>query len=382
MVLHNLHFLSQSSPVHIAINGKYIAAINENIDIPTATIRFENALAIPGLINSHDHLDFNCFPPLKSGYYKNYTEWGNDIHKKYKTDIEAVLKIPLALRVAWGIYKNILAGVTTVVNHGNKIILTDPLINIIQEPQSLHSVKFEKKWKWKLNNPAQRKNMAVIHTGEGTDKAASKEIDELIVWNLLKRKLIGIHAVAMNAEQAKHFHGIVWCPESNFFLLNKTAAIESLKKNTTVLFGTDSTLTGNWNIWEHLRLARSLQMMSDEELFTSATENAASCWKMNTGILKEKALADIVIIKNKTDEKWNSLFNTNPEDILMVIHRGAIRLFDNTLYQQITDLNLPMNNFYPVTMQGSVKYVEGNLPALMEEVSKYYPAVQFPFTHS
>jgi cytosine/adenosine deaminase-related metal-dependent hydrolase len=37
---------------------------------------FENALVFPGLINSHDHLDFNLFPRLGNGIYENYLEWG------------------------------------------------------------------------------------------------------------------------------------------------------------------------------------------------------------------------------------------------------------------------------------------------------------------
>ena len=380
MVLHNLHLLTQSLPVYITINGEHISAITENT-VATTGISFDNAVAIPGLINSHDHLDFNCFPSLKSGYYTNYTAWGNHIHKRFKTEIDAVLKIPLELRVKWGLYKNLLAGVTTVVNHGNKLPITNPLITVIEEPQSLHSVKFEKRWKWKLNNPSQRNNIAVIHTGEGTDKAASKEIDELIVWNLLKRKLVGVHAVAMNEEQAKSFYGIVWCPESNFFLLNQTAAIQSLKKNTSILFGTDATLTGNWNIWEQLRLARSLQQMEDEALFACVTTNPAGCWKINAGVIKENTLADIVILKKAAADKWNAVFAANPEDILMVIHKGKIRLFDHSLYKQTAGLNMAMNNFYPVNIHGSVKYIEGDLPALMDAILKYYPAMKFPVTH-
>jgi cytosine/adenosine deaminase-related metal-dependent hydrolase len=96
----------------------------------------------------------------------------------------------------------------------------------------------------------------MIHTGEGKDELAYKEIDELIHWNLLGKKLIGIHGVVMSEDQAKEFEALVWCPGSNYFLLNQTAQIDRLKKHTTILFGTDSTLTGNWNIWDHIRLAR------------------------------------------------------------------------------------------------------------------------------
>src|SRR5438094_463304 len=79
---------------------------------------FENCIAFPGLINSHDHLEFNLFPRLGNRIYADYTEWGRDIHATNRDAIEAVLKIPKPLRVQWGIYKNLLNGVTTVVHHG------------------------------------------------------------------------------------------------------------------------------------------------------------------------------------------------------------------------------------------------------------------------
>ena len=51
-------------------------------------------LLFPGLINSHDHLDFNLFPQTGNRIYNNYTEWGKDIQYQNKETINAVLKIP------------------------------------------------------------------------------------------------------------------------------------------------------------------------------------------------------------------------------------------------------------------------------------------------
>ncbi|WP_431200330.1 hypothetical protein ACQ86K_10855 [Mucilaginibacter sp. P19] len=103
-----------------------------------------NAIAFPGLINSHDHLDFNLFPQLGNKTYESYTEWGKHIHRAYAVEIASVLKIPIALRERWGVYKNLLCGVTTVVNHGEKTTINDPLITIFDNCQSIHSVRFEK----------------------------------------------------------------------------------------------------------------------------------------------------------------------------------------------------------------------------------------------
>src|SRR4029077_2453530 len=142
-------------------------------------------------------------------------------HEKNKDIINEVLKVPEELRVQWGIYKNLLNGVTTVVNHGIKLKIQNDLITVLQF-NSLHSPQFEKNWKWKLNDPF-RKSPIVMHIGEGTDANAEKEIQEVIHWNIFKKKIVAVHGVAMKEKQASNFHGLVWCPASNYFLLDKTA---------------------------------------------------------------------------------------------------------------------------------------------------------------
>lgn len=333
-------------------------------------LELDGSLVFPGLVNSHDHLDFNLFPQLGDKTYNNYTEWGNYIHTNYKQEIEAVLKVPLALRVSWGIFKNLLCGVTTVVNHGEHLSVKNAPITI-EQGHSIHSVRFEKRWKLKLNNPFKRKMPAMIHIGEGSDYLASKEIDELNQWNLLGKKLIGIHGIAMTAEQAGKFEALIWCPESNYFLFNKTARIDHLKKHTRILFGTDSTLTGNWNIWDHIRLARKTQMLTDAELYRSVYPGGNLCQSshVNGGtmvVTKKKPLADA----------FESFYATDPADILLVTHQGHVRLFDASVFKQLKGINL--NNFSQVAINGSCKYIEGNLPGLMKQIKNYYPEAAFP----
>ena len=382
MQLNNLFLVNERQPVNITVYGERIMAVrsvDNHEEAEPFQIQFSGATAIPGLINSHDHLDFNCFPVYGEKTYNNYTEWGKSIHENYKDQISAIMNIPQNLRAAWGMYKNLLAGVTTVVNHGLFLNIENPLINIYQEPQNIHSVQFEKNWKWKLNNPLHKAQDCVIHTGEGSDEQSSLEIDKLIKYNLLKRSLVGVHGVAMNIEQAKNFKALVWCPESNRIMLNTHAPVASLKKATRIVFGTDSTLTGNWNIWKHLRLARSLQQVSDAELFGMITSSPAELWNLNKGRLQPKKDADIVIIKNKNSStNWSEIIKSNPEDILMVIHQGNIRLFDKSLLDQLNTLPINLFQFSQISINGSVKFTEGNLPELISAIQSYHPAAQFP----
>jgi cytosine/adenosine deaminase-related metal-dependent hydrolase len=374
--------LNGTQPVNIAVSAGRIVAIGagKRDETDQYKIHFTEALAIPGLINSHDHLDFNCFPIFGERKYNNYTEWGNHIQKTYRDQIDAILKIPRNIRASWGMYKNLVAGITTVVNHGSFLKITNPLINIYQEPQNLHSVRFEKKWKWKLNNPLLKNKDCVIHTGEGVDEQSYDEIDELLKYNLLKRNLIGVHGVAMNAIQAKGFKGLVWCPESNRVLLDRHADIKRLKAHSLLVFGTDSTLTGNWNIWQHLRLARSLEQVSDEELFSMVTSSPAKLWNMHTGELAAEKEADILIVKKKSGTaRWDDFFRINPEDILMILHKGKIRMFDKTMFSQLNSLYADLSNFSQISVHGVVKFVEGDLRTLISSIRDYNHDIVLPF---
>jgi cytosine/adenosine deaminase-related metal-dependent hydrolase len=380
--LNNITPINESRPIQIAISDEKILKVepcNKLTNTDSAQINFTSATVFPGLINSHDHLDFNCFPVLGQRKYSNYTEWGKYIHKMYKEYIDSILKIPQHLRTEWGIYKNLLAGVTTVVNHGSYLKLDNSLINVYQKPQSLHSVWFENNWKWKLNNPFQKNKDCIIHTGEGSDQQSSDEIDQLLKYNLLRRNLVGVHGVAMNANQARYFKGLVWCPESNRVLLNKQADIRTLKEHTNIIFGTDSTLTGNWNFWHHLRFARSLHQVNDSELFKMITSSPAQLWNLNVGELKAGKDADLVVIKKKTGiPTWEDVYKTNPEDILLIITKGMIRMYDKALHSQLTNLSLNIKHFSSFTIKGHLKYVDGDLPALVANIKRYNPKVSFP----
>lgn len=376
MVLNNVKPVNSDNPVNIKINGGKVAEISSSpFADDVLQLDFNNAIIFPGLINSHDHLDFNLFPQLGNKIYNNYTEWGEHIHRTYTAEIAEVLKIPVELRYKWGIYKNLLCGVTTVINHAETTGTATDLINVVEGSQNIHSVGFEKRWKLKLNNPLKRDLRVNIHVGEGNDPKAKKEIDRLIKWNILNRKLIGVHAVAMTEVQAEKFESIVWCPQSNYFLLDKTAPINLLKNSTNVLFGTDSTLTSEWDIWEHLRSARKNQLLSDDELYYAITSNAAQAWGLNSGDITPNEDADLVIAKSFTKGGFDAFYAITPADLLLVISHGEIKLFDEGLLKQLDNKK---DGFSKIYINGVCKYVQGDLPGLMANIRKFHPHANFP----
>ncbi len=382
MWLNNVNIIGNEGLQNIQIAGGKIIGVTSEKKIAEngegIKIAFDNAIAFPGLINSHDHLDFNLFPRLGNRIYNNYAEWGKDIHFQNKEVILDVLKIPQSLRIEWGMYKNLLNGITTVVNHGEKLNIPNAVISVLQDNHSLHSIRFEKNWKLKLNNIFSQKQPYVIHVGEGTDYASYREIDQLIKMNFFNKSLFTVHGVAMNAEQAKNFEALIWCPASNYFLLNKTADIEKLKATTSILFGTDSTLTACWNLWEHLRMARETRMMTDKELFETLTKNPAEKWgQKNIGSISVNNNADIVIASTAM-KGFDAFYSINPEDILLVLQRGAIRLFDQEIKDQLIAGRFPVSRFSKIIGHGRSKFIYGDLPGLIKKVKDYYPKADLP----
>src|SRR5581483_296129 len=155
MILNNLRAALTGDPINIRVEDGKIAEVSPrpfSVKPGQVNLKFKDAIIFPGLINSHDHLDFNLFHSLGDRTYKNYTEWGRYIHKTFGEKISSVLKVPTILREEWGVYKNLLNGVTTVVNHGEKIKRHTQVISVYENCQCIHSVQFEKKWWLSLNN--------------------------------------------------------------------------------------------------------------------------------------------------------------------------------------------------------------------------------------
>ncbi|BAV05565.1 Cytosine/adenosine deaminase [Filimonas lacunae] len=344
-------------------------------------LHFHHHLVFPGLINSHDHLHFNLFPRLGNRLYPNYVAWGEDIHIHNKATIAAVLAVPKAMRTQWGVYKNLLNGVTTVVHHGESLQVPSPVMDVFTHCHSLHSVQLEKRWRYKLNNPFLPAHPFVIHVGEGTDAGSRQEIDRLMQWNILHRKLIGVHGVAMQPQQARAFAALVWCPDSNEFLLGATAAIDSLKRETAVLFGTDSTVSAHWSIWEHLRMARRTGMLTDAELMRSVWRAPAEVWGLpGKGMLTPGAVADLVVVKMKEGQEPgpDAFFAIEPQDIALVVKDGRIVLFDEALLPQLTWQQAHLQEYSKVFTANTGKYVWGDVPALLTGIRQYYADISFP----
>ena len=120
-------------------------------------------------------------------------------------------------------------------------------------------------------------------------------------------------------------------------------------------------------------------MLTDKELFHSITSVPALVWGLDDkGILADGKKADIVIAKMKAnDHSLFSFFQSDPQDILLVLKNGEIILFDETLCSQLTQSTI-LTDFSSISVNNHVKYVKGNLTKIVDQI-KEYGHHEFPF---
>ena len=195
----------------------------------------------------------------------------------------------------------------------------------------------------------------MIHVGEGVSAESEQEIDKILKWNLVQRKLLGIHAICMNEQQSKKFKSVVWCPDSNLRLYGKTARVDLLKKHTKILFGTDSALSASSNIWEHLRSAKSLNLLSPEEILDCLIKQPGN-------VLQGISDQGIVVAKKKNEKLLDSFFDLNPEDLLLVVVNNKVTLIDQSILDGLTE------GYTLVKVGNSKKWIESSLASVIHEL--------------
>ncbi len=380
LLLQNGRFFldGQFSACDLRVVGSTIAEIGPSLSPGKREIvvPLNGLCAIPGLINSHDHLEFNLFPHLGRPPYSNYVEWSEDIQKNCENEIREVLRVPLRLRLQWGAYKNIFSGVTTVIHHNPfyfQFRLNYP-INVFRDYVWIHSLKLEKRDLEKLLTSGKKK--VFIHLAEGIDAASASEFSEFVNLGGLSAGTVIVHGVALRdeniAEIQKAGAAVVWCPSSNQYLFGRTAPVDDMAGRIPVFLGTDSTLTGSSNLLEELSFAQRLSHFLPMDILKMVTESPARFLGLPCGELRVGAKADIVIYDPGPTEPLERFVKLSPVDLVCVLRNGK-PIFGDLEFVKALRPSVPLHQI--VAFREKQKFVTGNFPALIRKTLVYAPGL-------
>jgi cytosine/adenosine deaminase-related metal-dependent hydrolase len=296
-------------------------------------IRLESVMLLPGLINTHDHLELNHFPRTKyRDIYPNAHLWGEDVSARLPEEpFRTAQAYPLWERCVIGGLKNILSGVTTVAHHNpyhkpfNKKWFP---VDVVKNYGWAHSLHFDTPEHIKDAHLRSAPHPFMIHLAEGIDDVARDEFKQLEALGLVDERLVIIHGVGLTKQDTQTAieagASLVWCPSTNNYLLGETATIKPWYGARRLMLGGDSRLTADGDLLDELSAAHATGQLPAEALWHLVSDLPARCLGLSDvgelGIGKQANIIGIPL----TDDPFEMLVNMRRSDLLFVMRQGRV----------------------------------------------------------
>ena len=370
---------SRAVPAILEICGGRIHAIvqGEARDDPASRglreVDLDGYLILPGLINAHDHLEFNLFPRLGRGPYPNSVAWARDIYRPLRSPVREQLAVPKAVRLWWGGLKNLLSGVTTVCHHNPY----DPVfdagfpVGVVRRYGWAHSLTFGTGLHGAFR-AARADAPFIVHLAEGTDEASGEEIFALDRMGVLDRRTVLVHGVALTAAghalRQRRGAALVWCPTSNLFTLGTTLDARSIPAWEKIALGSDSALTAQGTLLDEIRFARA--ELPPDRVYRMVTESAADILRLRDGEgrLRPGAVADLVAVPWSGETPAAAVARMDTSTVAMVVRSGILQLASPGVAACWPSSAL--ENFEWISMEGTRRRVRAPVRELLRETER------------
>jgi cytosine/adenosine deaminase-related metal-dependent hydrolase len=362
------------------------------------TIDLENQIVFPGLINGHDHLIDTSWTKLAERPFENWYEWlaeakTNPVYKDLQrlsvTDLYTI-----------GMYKNIISGTTTVVDHFpsevSKTFTNHPLTTLLEHFFLAHSVsKHQLQWgRSIIEQFANTRGVLpfILHIGEGKSSEIKEELEVLNRIGALEDNTVLVNGTHLDETALKLIASkkasLVWLPTSSQNVFGAQPNLEAiLEMEIPLTIGTDSSNTGSSNMINELNFAlkyceQNLNgKINAKKLLKMVTIDSAKIFKLDKeiGTITPGKTANLVIFKpqNNAQNIFEEFLKLQPEDISMVIHKGMLVVGDEKFRNASS---IDFDTYSEVTLNGKPKILFGKPMQLLERIyHKLGSNKSFPF---
>lgn len=312
------------------------------------------AVISPGLINAHDHTDFNTAAPIdnKQLRYTHRNGWRKGTNGETKLTEPQTSSDPKVLAAAE--LRFVMGGATSLLGSGGIGGMVRNLANYKDQTQleglTGKTVYFDT---FPLGDstgveiasgcayPSVRTAGQAFadgnyapHVAEGINPAAENEFTCEKAALITARTAL-IHGVGLNAtdiaQVATNKSTLIWSPRSNVALYGNTASITEYKNaGVPIAMGTDWLASGSMNMLRELACADSLNQkyfhgaLTDEELWAAATHNGAvaSGFVGQIGDLAVGAQGDVAIFDETSGKDYRAVIAGGVENVRLVLKGG------------------------------------------------------------
>ena len=333
------------------------------------TIACADGVVSPGLINAHDHMQYNHnYPSPDIGIrYDHRNEWREFTPPEWQTGPDNSQS-----KVTWSELRQVMIGTTSIAGARAEIGFLrnldapwwsypkyDDLLWDIYSgyPTQIVTDTFplEKPGEYIQNDDdcsyytylGRQKNIYtdvyVPHAAEGVNAAANNEFACLSSTDrngtdVVDDSFAMVHGIALGANDgntlAEDRASLIWSPRSNIFLYGNTAPVSMLKNQGVLIsLSTDWTPSGSMNLGRELICADELNKkyfdnaFSDRELWLMTTYNPAAALHVDEkiGSLKSGHFGDIAIYDGRGKENpYRAVIEADAQSTVLVLRRSSM----------------------------------------------------------
>ena len=329
-----------------------------------ATIVCTDGVITPGLIDPHNHANYNHLPRWKhTKRFQNRYQWqAEGSYKDFKKSQSATFAKAKCETMKWAELRAMVAGTTSMQGTSGSACIDGWVRDLDEDGQATgiagYSIDTQvtkisgtsqstaKSWAQGLKTGASA--ALVVHVAEGIDAASKEEWYDLVKLGLAVPGVSLIHAAGLTGVELAEAYAngvrLIWSPQSNLDLYGDTTRVPAaLNLGIPVAIGPDWTPSGSMSQLEEMKCARQLSQkrwggaLTDERLVRMATVDAAltvgaqeSLGRLGTGYL-----ADIAVFSGDRSQPFAAVIAARPETVRLVLIGGRPLYGDKALIEAI-----------------------------------------------
>jgi 5-methylthioadenosine/S-adenosylhomocysteine deaminase len=332
-----------------------IAAVQRNEPLGVRVVD-TGGIVMPGMLDLHGHPEFNVFaawePPK---LFANRYQWRqSELYQQIVRDPQNRLlsALPPQTQLRYAEVRALVGGVTAIqgasgrVRSGAESLVRNVDLRIFGEHRARSAIDLPSSGSRDLPRfqrvvqqiAAGEVTAFYVHLAEGRrdDQRSASEFDKLVALGGLTPATVIIHGAALTRENFEQMKAagakLVWSPQSNLRLYADTTDVKgALDAGVPVALGADWLPSGSTSLLAEMRVARRVLVQQGAEVSAQAMVRMVTCDAAaiagvgdRLGSLAPGRPADIVVLERQTEDPWESVLQSDPSAVDLVLIGGDL----------------------------------------------------------
>ena len=336
-------------------------------DVTEATVICTEGVISPGLIDGHNHMQYNALPPWQHGkIFQNRYQWQSDgDYWDYRAAYDGIENSYKCEIGKWAEIRTLVGGGTSVVGSSGGSCIAGMVRNL-DENSVAHEIenydmyyssanvtsRFDAGDGARYTDDIQTGELQSVmnHVAEGINGSVQNEIEHMFNIGMAGPGMVFVHSTDASvkhlAQMVVEGTSILWSPRSNLDLYQQTTPADiALRMGIDVALGPDWTWSGSANPSRELTCATEYLLsrnssLIDQNIWEMATTNAARTVGLDgvLGILEPGTLADIAVF-SYSETPYKPILGADPRDVKLMIIDG-VPLYGSTALMESFATNL------------------------------------------